>query len=335
MRKENMSLMQTRRKHLFAAAGLSAGAFLPLSTAQAQKYPAGAVAIILPLQVGSASDIAVRALADRLATKFGTSFVVENVAAAAGVVGLERLSRVKPDGQTLAGLNNSIITILPHLQPQNMKGDPRKDFAPIVGIANIPTFFAVAKNSPIKTIRDLTERAKKSPDSITYASGGVGSPQHLATEMYKSYTGTKLLHVPYRGASQAALAVASGEVEIMSMALPLAQPYLPDAKVRLIGYCGTERHPQFRDIPTLQEQGVAKYEYSSWVGLFALKDTPPDVIAMLRKEADAIVNERSFQVQLIRGGLEPWARSAVELAKIAEDDFLKWQKIIQNAQIKG
>jgi tripartite-type tricarboxylate transporter receptor subunit TctC len=330
-----MSVRLSRRRHLLAAASASTGALFPAATVLAQKYPSGAVAIILPLQVGSASDIAVRALADRLATKLGTSFVVENVAAAAGVVGLDRLSRVKADGQTLAGLNNSIITILPHLQPQNMKGEPRKDFAPIVGIANIPTFFAVSKNSPIKNIRDLTERAKKSPDAISYASGGVGSPQHLATEMYKAYTGTKLLHVPYRGASQAALAVASGEVELMSMALPLAQPYLPDAKVRLIGYCGTERHPQFRDIPTLQEQGVAKYEYSSWVGLFAPKDTPPDIVAMLRKEAEVIVNDRSFQVQLIRGGLEPWARNAAELAKISDDDFLKWQQIIQTAQIKG
>jgi tripartite-type tricarboxylate transporter receptor subunit TctC len=163
----------------------------------------------------------------------------------------------------------------------------------------------------------------------------VGSPQHLATEMYKSYTKTKLLHVPYRGASQAALAVAAGEVELMSMALPLAQPYLPDGKVRLIGYCGTERHPQFRDIPTLQEQGVAKYEYSSWVGLFALKDTASEVVALLRKEADTIVNDRSFQVQLIRGGLEPWARTATELSKIIDDDFQKWQEVIQSAQIKG
>jgi tripartite-type tricarboxylate transporter receptor subunit TctC len=332
---ENMNLSLSRREHLLAAAAASACALLPVSDARAQKYPSGAVGIILPLQVGSASDIAVRAIAERLATKLGASFVVENVAAAAGLVGLERLSRVKPDGQTLAALNNSIITILPHLQPQNMKGDTRKDFTPIVGIANIPTFFAVSKNSSIKSVRDLTERAKKSPDAITYASGGVGSPQHLATEMYKSYTKTKLLHVPYRGASQAALAVAAGEVELMSMALPLAQPYLPDGKVRLIGYCGTERHPQFRDIPTLQEQGVAKYEYSSWVGLFALKDTASEVVALLRKEADTIVNDRSFQVQLIRGGLEPWARTAAELSKIIDDDFQKWQEVIQSAQIKG
>jgi tripartite-type tricarboxylate transporter receptor subunit TctC len=301
----------------------------------AQSYPNGPVSIILPLQVGSASDIAVRAVAERLATRLNVPFIVENVAAAAGLVGLEKLSRVKSDGQTIAALNNSIVTILPHLQAQNIKVDTQKDFVPIVGIANIPTFFAVSKKSSIRTIKDLTLKAKQSPDGISYASGGVGSPQHLATEMYKAYSGTQLLHVPYRGASQAALAVAAGEVELMSMALPLAQPYLPDGKVRLIGYCGTERHPQFRDIPTLQEQGVAKYDYSSWVGLFVPKDTPANFVKLLRQEAEVIVNDRAFHVQMIRAGMDPWPRTASELVKISADDFLKWQKVIASANIKS
>lgn len=300
-----------------------------------QKYPSGPVNIILPLQAGSASDVAVRHVAERLATRFGTGFVVENIAAAAGVVGLERLSRAKPDGQTIAALNNSIVTILPHLQPQNVKVDTLKDFLPVAGIANIPTFFAVPRNSPFKSIKDLVERAQKEPDRVTYSSGGVGSPQHLATEMFKSYTGTKLVHVPYRGASQAALAVATGEVDVMTMALPLAQPFLPEGRVRLIGYCGPERHPQFRDIPTVQEQGVAKYDYSSWIGLFLHKDVAPEILALMRKEADAIVNDAALQAQIVRSGMDPWPRSAEQLARIASDDYLKWQKIIKDARIQG
>jgi tripartite-type tricarboxylate transporter receptor subunit TctC len=323
--------MTTRR--LMMGAGL-AGLALP-AIAQTQRYPNGPVAIILPLQVGSASDIAVRAIAERLATKFGNAFVVENVAAAAGVVGLERLSRSKADGQTIAGLNNSIVTILPHLQGANMKMSPKADYVPITGIANIPTFFGVKKDSPIRSIKDLTERAKKNPDIVSYASGGIGSPQHLATELYRAYTGAKLLHVPYRGASQAALALASGEVELMSIALPLAQPYLPDGRVRLIGYCGMERHPQFRDVPTLHEQGLSKYDYSSWVGLFVSKDTPSEAINVLRNASKEIVNERGFQVQLIRAGLDPWPKSSDELAKITNEDFLKWQKVIETSKIQG
>lgn len=306
-----------------------------MQAALGQKYPAGTVTIVLPLQAGSASDVAVRHVAERLATRFGTGFVVENIAAAAGVVGLDRLSRARPDGQTVAALNNSIITILPHLQPQNVKVDTLKDFLPVAGIANIPTFFAVPRNSPLKSIKDLVERAQKEPDRVTYSSGGVGSPQHLATEMFKSYTGTKLVHVPYRGASQAALAVATGEVDVMTMALPLAQPFLPEGRVRLIGYCGPERHPQFRDIPTVQEQGVAKYDYSSWIGLFLHKDVAPEILALMRKEADAIVNDPALQAQIVRSGMDPWPRSAEQLSRIAADDFVRWQKIIKEARIQG
>jgi tripartite-type tricarboxylate transporter receptor subunit TctC len=303
--------------------------------AWSQKYPSGPVTIVLPLQAGSASDVAVRHMAERLGARLGSGFVVENVAAAAGLVGLERLSRAKTDGQTVAALNNSIMTILPHLQGKNIKVDTRKDFVPVAGIANIPTFFAVPAASSIRTIQDLVKRAKSEPNRITYSSGGVGSPQHLATEMFKSYTGTQLVHVPYRGASQAALAVATGEVQVMSMALSLAQPFLPDNRVRLIGYCGAERHAQFRDIPTLQEQGVKNYDYSSWIGLFLHKDVPQEVLAVLRREAQAVADDRDFQLQLIRSGLEPWPRNADQLAKIVEGDFQRWKKIIQDAKIQS
>ena len=130
-----------------AAGLLGAMTGLATTSARAQRYPQGNVTVILPLQAASASDVGLRHLTERLGSRMGGSFVVENVAAAAGLVGLERLARAKPDGYTLAALNNSIMTILPHLQPQNVKVDTRKDFLPITGIANIPTFFAVPKTS--------------------------------------------------------------------------------------------------------------------------------------------------------------------------------------------
>lgn len=322
-----------KRRELVRSAAATMWTAAWMQPAFSQKYPNSPVTVILPLQAGSASDVAVRHFTERLSSRFGTGFVVENVTGAAGLVGLERLSRAKPDGLTLAALNNSIVTILPHLQAEKIKVDTRKDFLPVTGIANIPTFFAVPKSSPIKSIQDLIAMARKEPGRITYSSGGVGSPQHLATEMFQAFTGTQLVHVPYRGASQAALAVASGEVNVMSMALSLAQPFLGDERVRLIGFCGIERHAQFRDIPTLQEQGVARYDYSSWIGLFIHKDASPDVLAALRKESALIVNDRAFQTQLIRSGLDPWPRSASELTRIVEGDYLRWQKIIQDAKI--
>lgn len=306
-----------------------------VTPAFAQKYPGGPVTIVLPLQAGSASDVAVRHAAVALGSRMSGSFVVENLTGAAGLVGLDKLSRARPDGQTLAALNNSIMTILPHLQPTHIKVDTRTEFLPIAGIANIPTFFAVPRNSPVKTVKDLVEMARKTPGDITYSSGGVGSPQHLATEMFQSYSGVRLLHVPYKGASQAALAVAAGEVQVMSMALSLAQPFMVDGRVRLIGYCGMERHTQFPDIPTLDEQGVANYEYASWIGLFAQKDVSADVVALLRKEAQVVVNDKPLQDRLTSSGLDPWPRSPEQLTKIVQSDYTKWQKIITDAKITG
>ncbi len=320
-----------RRRQLIQSA--LAGAIA--APAWAQRSPSGPSTIVLPLQAGSASDVAVRYMAERLSQRLGRGFAVENIAAAAGLVGLDRLSKARTDGTVIAALNNSIMTILPHLQARNIKVDTQVDFVPLSGIANIPTFFAVPGSSPVRNIADLVRRTRQPGARITYASGGVGSPQHLATEMFKSFAGVDLTHVPYRGASQATLAVASGEVDMMSMALSLAQPFLADGKVRLIGYCGPERHAQFRDIPTLREQGVKNYDYSSWIALFYHREVPADIAQALASEAQAIAQDRDFQVQLIRAGLEPWPRTGAELSAIVQADHRRWKGIIEQANIQG
>lgn len=311
---------------------ITAGALAALGLpAHAQSPLDGPITVILPLQAASASDLAVRFMVDRLTPRVGTPLVVENAPGAAGLLGLDRLARAKPDGRTLAALNNSILTILPHLQASKIKGDPRHDFLPVAGVANIPTFFAVPAASPVRNIQELIQRART--QRVLYSSGGVGSPQHLAAEMFKAYTGAPIEHVPYRGASQAALAVASGEVDMMPMALSLAQPFLPDHRVRLIGFCGSERHGQFREVPTLQEQGVKHYEYASWIALFLHKDAPPAVLQVLRREAQEVARDRNFQVQLIQAGLEAWPRSPEQLARVMDEDFKRWGTIIQQASI--
>ena len=186
-------------------AGAGALALVTLGSARAQGYPAGPVTVVLPPQAGSASDVAVRHMAERLGPLLGAPLVVENVAGAAGLIGLDRLAKARPDGQTLAALNNSVVAILPRLQPGTMKVDTRKDFLPIAGIANIPTFLGVKHGSPVKNAKELVAYAKQNPEKLLYASGGVGSPQHLASEMFSAYTSARFTHVPYKGASQAAL----------------------------------------------------------------------------------------------------------------------------------
>lgn len=300
---------------------------------RAQTYPGGRVTIVLPLQVGSASDIAVRHLAERLSARIGTPLVVENVVGAAGLVGLDRVAKAKPDGYTIAALNNSIMTILPHLQASKLRLDPRKEMVAIAGIANIPTFLGVKKASPFKGVRDLVAYAKANPEKLMYASGGVGSPQHLASEMLSAYSGAKFLHIPYKGASQAALALASGEVDLMTIALSLAIPFLAEGRVQLIAYCGTQRHAQYPDIPTLREQGISDYDYSSWIALFAPQNTPQSVLDTLRKHALHIAADRDFHQQLAKSGLEAWERSPDALQRTVEEDWQRWATVVKVANI--
>ena len=322
------------RRHLIQS-GASAIALTALGRSMAQTFPNGPVTVLMPLQVGTASDVAVRQFVQRMSPKLGAAMVVENVVGAAGLIGMERFSNAKADGQTLAAFNNSILAILPHLQASKIKFDTRTEFLPIVGIANIPTFFGVPKSSAFKDIKEVIAYAKANPDKLTYSSGGIGSPQHLATEMLSAYTGIKLTHVPYKGATQAALGLASGEVDLMSIALSIAQPFLPNERVRLLGYCGAKRHPQFGDVPTLQERGVKDYEYSSWIGLFAHKNTPQATADLLRRHAATAANERELQTQLIASGMEPWVRTPDQLQKIVNEDYARWSSIIKTSKIQS
>src|SRR5687768_12667248 len=248
----------------------------------AQDYPEKPVQIVLPLQVGSASDIAVRVFAERLSDALKQSFVVENVTGAAGLIGADRLAKSRPDGYTLAALNNSILTILPNIQRERVKFNPFEDFVPIHSIAQIPTLLGVHEAVPVRTVAELVQLAKAKPGELNYATGGPGSPQHLAGEMFMAMSGTRMTQVPYKGATAAAAGLAAGQVQVMFIAHSLALPFLPSGKVRPIAFAGGKRSAAFPDLPTVAEAGVPGYDYSSWIALFAPKGTPAPVLAKLR-----------------------------------------------------
>jgi tripartite-type tricarboxylate transporter receptor subunit TctC len=181
--------------------------------------------------LGSASDVAVRILADRMGETLGQRMVVENVTGAAGPIGAERAARAAPGGHTLAALNNSILTILPNVQRRQLGFDPFGDVLPIAGIATIPTFLGVHKDVPARNVQELLALSRAR--DLNYASGG-GGPQHLATEMFMAMSGAKLTEVAYRGASQAAADLAAGHVQVMFIAQTLALPFPDSGAVRLV-----------------------------------------------------------------------------------------------------
>lgn len=310
--------------------------FLVASCAFAQApYPEKPVNIVLPLQVGSASDIAVRVFADRLGESLKQSLVIENVTGAAGLIGADRLAKARPDGYTLAALNNSILTILPNIQRERVKFNPFDDFAPIHGIASIPTLLGVHESVPAKSVQELIALAKARPGELNYATGGPGSPQHLAGEMFMSMAGVKMTQVPYKGATGAAAGLASGQTQVMFIAHSLALPYLPSGKVRPIAFAGGKRSSAFPDLPTVSEAGVPGYDYSSWIALFAPRGTPLNVLDRLRSESARVLAEPAIKERLAKSGLELWAIPAAELPAVIRDDHARWARVVKEASIKA
>jgi tripartite-type tricarboxylate transporter receptor subunit TctC len=303
--------------------------------AQDAAYPDKPVQIVLPLQVGSASDIAVRVVAERVGEALKQPLLVENVTGAAGMIGAERVARARPDGYTLAALNNSILTILPNIQRERVKFNPFDDFVPIHGLATIPTLLGVHEAVPARTVRDLIALAKAKPGELNYATGGPGSPQHLAGEMFMSMAGIRMTQVPYKGATAAAAGLAGGQTQVMFIAHSLALPYLPSGKVRAIAFAGGKRSAAFPDLPTVAEAGVPGYDYSSWIALFAPKRTPQSVLTRLRAEVSRSLSASGTKERLEKSGLELWAVGPEELAAVMREDNARWVRVVREANIKA
>ena len=311
------------------------GFLVAAACARAQDtYPSKPIQVVLPLQAASASDIAVRIVAERMAELLGQGVVVENVSGVGGLIGTNRVAAARPDGYTLAALNNSILTILPHIQKGQTKFDSFSDFVPLRGFANIPTYLGVPKDSPFQTVQQVIAHAKAKPGDLNYSTGGPGSPQHLATEMFQHMTGVKLTHVPYKGATAAAADLAAGRVQVMFISHSLALPYLPPSeRIRLIAFAGAERSKAYPALVTVSESGVPGYDYSSWIALFAVKGTPPEALSKLRSAAAQAMATPGLADRLAKSGLEIWDQPPERLTAVMREDWARWEKVVKSAKL--
>lgn len=311
------------------------GFLVAAACARAQDtYPSKPIQVVLPLQAASASDIAVRIVAERMAELLGQGVVVENVSGVGGLIGTNRVAAARPDGYTLAALNNSILTILPHMQKGQTKFDSFSDFVPLRGFANIPTYLGVPKDSPFQTVQQVIAHAKAKPGHLNYSTGGPGSPQHLATEMFQHMTGVKLTHVPYKGATAAAADLAAGRVQVMFISHSLALPYLPPSeRIRLIAFAGAERSKAYPALVTVSESGVPGYDYSSWIALFAVKGTPPEALSKLRSAAAQAMATPGLADRLAKSGLEIWDQPPERLTAVMREDWARWEKVVKSAKL--
>ena len=304
---------------------------MPLSLAQT--YPGKTILMIMPLQAASSVDVGMRIVTQKMAENMGQQIVVENQPGAAGLIGTERFMRSTPDGYTLATLNDSILTMIPHLY-KKVAYDANRSFAPVSLVAGNTWLLVVHPTLPVKSARELVTLAKARPDELNYSSGGNGSPQHIAMEMFKSMTGAKLTHIPYKGTTQATLDVISGQIPLMFSATSLVVSQVREGRLRALAAGGAKRSALFPAVPTVAESGVPGYEFQTWMAIFAPLNTPKEIISRLNAEILKAVGAPDVREKLVSIGFEIEGSSPDKLAAVTKARYEQMQKIIKDAGIR-
>ena len=314
-------------------------AWATVGLAQAQPDPAVVkqlrqerFAIISPFPPGGPVDTLSRLLADGLAQRYDQAAVVENLPGAAGNLGMDKVRRGKPDGHTLLVVPAGNLTINPTLMP-NFPFNVERDFTPVTMLAKAPNVLVVSPQSKITSLSELLARAKRQPDSLSYASPGVGSGLHLAGELFKSQTQTEILHVPYKGTGPALNDMLAGVVPMMFSNLPATLPFIRSGKLVALGVTDTTRSPVAADIPTLAEQGVAGVVVTSWYGLLAPAGTPAALAEQLALDAHEILSQPAVLEKLQAQGLQLTPMRPGEFAAHMRKETADWARVIRARRI--
>jgi tripartite-type tricarboxylate transporter receptor subunit TctC len=323
--------MPALRRFARCLATLSLTLWPVLAGAQAA-YPNHPILMIVPLAAGSAVDAAARIVTQKMSANIGQQIIIENQPGAAGLIGAERVARAAPDGYTVGGFNDSIMTMLPNLYPK-MTWDILRDFEPVSLVATVEWGLVAGNDTSFRSAGDLIAAAKGSPGKIFYASGGNGSPQHIAMALFASAAGVTMTHVPYKGATQAAIDVAGGQVPVGFQGLATVSALLKGNKLRLIGVTTRGRLPQFPDVPTVSESGLPGFEFNSWFAVMAPAGTPRDIVARLNSEIVRALADPAVRAQLTDQGLTPRGSSAEELGSATRDQLAKYARLIKQAGI--
>lgn len=295
-------------------------------------YPSKPIRLIVPLAAGSAVDNAARIVMQKVSQSLGTGIAIENQAGASGLIGAERVAKSPPDGYTLGGFNDSIMTMLPNLSAK-MPWDIVRDFDPVSLVATVEWGMVVPTDSPWHSVADVMAAARKAPGKINYGSGGNGSPQHMAMALFASQAGLQLTHVPYKGATQAAVGLAGREVDVAFQGIATVNALVKAGKLRLLAVSTPRRMAQFPDVPTVGESGLQGFEFNSWFALVSPAGTPRAVVNKLHAEVVKALADVAVREQLMAQGLTPRGSSPDELASALKAQLARYEALIRQAGI--
>jgi len=295
-------------------------------------YPERPIKMIVPLAAASAVDVAARIVTQKMAEDMGQQIVIINQPGAAGLIGAEQVARAEPDGYTIGGFNDSIMTMVPNLH-SNLRWDILRDFEPVSLVATVEWGLIAGNQTGYRTAADLIAAAKAAPGMIDYSSGGPGSPQHLAMAMFASAAGITLTHVPYKGATQAATDVASGQIPVGFQGLGTVAALVRGGQLRLIGVTTEKRLPQFPDVPTVSESGLPGFLFNSWFAIMAPAGTPKDIVARLNAEVLKAIGDPEVRRKLEELGFSVRGTSPGELDKLTREQLAKYARVIEETGI--
>jgi tripartite-type tricarboxylate transporter receptor subunit TctC len=300
--------------------------------AQAQSYPDHPVRIIVGFPAGGPQDITARIIAQWLSERLGQQFLVESKAGAGGTIGADLVVNSPPDGYTLllCGPPNTIgVTLY-----DKLKWSFVHDVAPVSGISSVPLVVDVNPGVPVKSVPELIAYAKANPGKINYASAGVGTPQHVSTELFKMMTGVVMQHVPYRGSAPALTDLLGGQIQLMIETTPASLEHIRQGRLRALAVTTLTRAEALPDLPTVNDF-VPGYEAISWYGIVAPKNTPSDVVDKLNKEINAALADPKIKGRLADLGGTVLPGSPVQFGKFIADEAEKWGKVVKAANMKA
>ncbi len=304
----------------------------PWSGALAQDYPNKPVRIVIPSAAGGSTDILTRQLSARLTPRLGQSVIVENRPGANGIIGTEAVAKSAPDGYTLLMVTNG-QTISMGLYPK-LPWDIEKDFAPVVNVAAMPNVIVVHPSQPFKTLKELLDHLKQKPASLSYSHAGVGSPQHIAGELFKLATKVRILPIPYKGGGPAIADAVAGQVEMAVGGVPVVKQHITSGRLRALAVTSTARSPLLPDVPTVAEFGYPGFDAIFWIGLLGPRGMPDSAIARINTEVNTVLKDPEIINQFAVQGATPMGGTGTEFGAYMKRDVEASTRVIREAGIK-
>ena len=307
-------------------------AALPVSAQAPDPYPNKPLRFILPFPPGGPTDILGRLIGERLASSLGQPVIIENRGGAGGNVGAEAAAKSAPDGYTLVLVAPS-LAISPSLYSK-LNYDPLRDFAPISLVATVPNVI-VTQPELAPTLQEFIALAKAKPGGMNFGSGGSGTSNHLAGELFNLVTGTKLVHVPYKGVNLAMNDVLAGAIHLVVIGLPAAAPHIKSGRLRALAVIAPQRLPALPEVPTVAEAGLPDFEVTTWYGVLAPAGTPRPIVAWLNGELAKILYSPDMKDKLNAIGTDPVTSTPEEFAAYLRQETVKWANVVLKAGLKA